>query len=174
MNPFGLPPDCWEFLSSVKQLTFDARQCEAGPVQLRQSEELKLERLPVEASFSSLRNEDPLLNEKGTYNEYGFYYVLSVPLSKGERVSYSILLWLPVEGCFATYEESHHDLLLFPRATWSHIVGNPLLYSNAHWELDFEERNSDFAQELKPWLAHPFRVWGWQLKPLENNRKVDL
>lgn len=131
MNTFGLPDDCFEFLGEGKQLWFDVEECEAGPVQLRSTDELKLERLPVETYPNTFREEDPLLNKEGFYNESGFYSILAVPLTQGDRVSYSILLWLPLEKVFATYDDDHHDLLLFHNTTWPQIVADPLKCLNA-------------------------------------------
>jgi len=163
MNPFDLPDECWKFLSAGAQLDFDADECEAGPVRLRSIEELKLERLPVETSPNTYRDDAPRQKESG------FYYVLAVPLTAGNFGSEYLLSWLPVEKSFAAYEEAHHDLLLFPNATWEQIVGEPLRFLNAMWEID--ERNDDFVSEMKPWLQHPFRA-GLTLDAVDRNRAV--
>lgn len=72
MNSFGLPDDCWKFLEQKRQLAFDVEQSEAGPVQLSSAEQLKLERLLVETYPNTFRDEDPLLNKEGCYDEHGF------------------------------------------------------------------------------------------------------
>lgn len=163
MNPFDLPDECWLFLSAGAQLDFNPDECEAGPVRLRSAQELKLECLPVETYPNTYRDDAP------PQKEDGFYYVLTVPLTEGERVSEAVLSWLPVEKSFATYNDDHHDLLLFPTATWEQIIGEPLRFLNAMWEID--ERNDDFVREIKPWLQHPFRV-GLTLDAVERNRAV--
>ena len=163
MNLFDLPDECWEFLSAGAQLDFNPDECEAGPVRLCSADELKLEPLPVETYPSTYRDDAP------PQKEAGFYYVLMVPLANDEFGVEAVLSWLPVEKSFATYEGSHHDLLLFPYATWEQIVNEPLRFLNALWEVD--ERNDDFVREMKPWLQHPFRA-GLTLDAVERNREV--
>ncbi len=160
MQPLNLPESLLKFIESGNQLQFDAAQCEAGTIELRAPGELKLERLPVSVYGTEFESANP---QRG---ETGFYYPLVVPLTKGDFVTYAVLLWLPREQRFGSYDDEHRLIVTFPDASWAAIVADPLLYLNAHWEPETAP-----GAAFNPWPAHPFRE-GVVSTQVEKNREV--
>ena len=64
----------------------------------------------------------------------GHYEVAAISLVDDCEHEYNplgLLVWLPVEACFGSWDPDHWDLLTFPGATWADIVANPARYLDA-------------------------------------------
>ena len=47
---------------------------------------------------------------------------------------HGILVWLPKEQAYGTWDMDHWDVAVFPGITWTDIEADPLTYLNAQWE----------------------------------------
>jgi hypothetical protein len=141
---FILPESTAEFLCTGKQLEYDAAQCEAGRVGLKRLDQLSLGEVWIGTESES----DPHRDERG------YYAVPAVSLS-GECASYSpefILLWLPEDRLFGTWDCDHWILTVFPDATWEDIVSDPLPYLNSQWD-----PGAGGGVPFQPWAKYKFR-----------------
>ncbi len=81
----------------------------------------------------------------------GYYAIPAVSLT-GECKAYDpefILLWLPHEKLFGTWDCDHWVLKVFRQATWADIVANPAAYLNAQW--DWRDK---LGSQFVPWLKY--------------------
>jgi hypothetical protein len=141
-----IPPDLADFLRAGKQLEYDAALCEAGKVALKSYDELSVSDVYVDSEESPLRAADP--NAGVT----GYYSVPAVSLV-AECEGYDpegIMIWLPDYSLYGTWDSDHWDVLVFPHATWSDIVRDPVPFLNAQWE-------DGFGEYLAPWERYEFR-----------------
>ncbi|MEO0476378.1 MAG: hypothetical protein AAF085_10495 [Planctomycetota bacterium] len=151
-----LPGDLINFLSSGLKFDVDESRCEAGAVQLVSLSHLHLQRYPVETSGLKVFEKDP------NYPSVNSYLVLGVNLTSASSIEHEggadgILLWLPIERRFGSWDASHCTMSVFgPEVTWSRIVENPTAHINAGWQgLDPE---SPPMTDLIPWLNHPYHT----------------
>jgi hypothetical protein len=153
MISLDLPHDLFEFLAAGKQLEYDPATCESGAIRLLPLQQLKIELFPMymDTDIDGLPEGDP---HKG---ENGYYLVEGVNLV-GECQDYEpcgLLMWLPLENCFATWDMDHWYIGVFsPEHTWSQIVKAPAPYINAQWVGAFEDSVS--AKALKPWAKYRY------------------
>src|SRR5207249_1304928 len=62
-----------------------------------------------------------------------------------------MLLWLPAERRYGTWDSSHLGIHIFPEGTtWADMVADPVRYFNAQWG------NWTREQTLVPWPRHPY------------------
>jgi hypothetical protein len=142
---FNLPESAVEFFRVGKQLDYDESQCEAGRVGLNRLDRLVLGEVWIGTDMEI----DPL------HDEDGYYSIPAVSLSS-ECQSYSpefIILWLPQEQLFGTWDCDHWILTVFPEVSWEDIIADPLPYLNAQW-YPLEGKSVPFH----PWLKYEFNI----------------
>lgn len=129
---------------------YDAAQCECGSVKLNSPADLSLIHVfQYTGSQSIFQAKFP---ERANTNQY--YCGVAVDLLK-KSDNYppkGILTWLPDWATFATWDNSHDDLITFPGISWNTIAENPLPYLNAQWRASTEER---LAGQLPWWEKWP-------------------
>jgi len=144
MNTFNLPDDAVEFFRAGGQLKYDQR-IEARDVKLKRLNELALGEVWINTDMKG----DPHSGKKG------YYAVPAVSLT-GECSNYSpefILLWLPNEKLFGTWDCDHWLLTVFRDASWADIVASPTPYINAQWDV-----NHKFGTPFVPWPKYKFKA----------------
>lgn len=145
MNDFNLPDDTAEFLRAGRRLEYDTTRIEAGEVRLKRLEELTTGEVWIGTDLAG----DPHADENG-------YYAIPAVSLTGECKSYDpefILLWLPRERLFGTWDCDHWILKVFRGASWSDIVANPTGYLNAQWD------NTDkLGTAFVPWSDYEFKT----------------
>ncbi|MEL6822341.1 MAG: hypothetical protein AAFP70_11310 [Calditrichota bacterium] len=118
------PPEQLEkFLKSGNQLSYDYKQVEAGRIVLKKWQDLQTGVVWID----SFREGDE-----------GYYEIPAVNLVEscdGYDPEF-ILLWLPNEKVFGTWDCDHWGLIVFPETTWSEIVKSPVPFLNAQWSPD--------------------------------------
>lgn len=152
MNSVQLPPDLVAFLAAGHCLEYDPVNCEAGAVSLIPLVSLNLERFPIETGGLDVFEQDP------HYPARGSYLVAGVNLTANSTNGYEgvgLLLWLPVERRYATWDDSHCTIRMFgPEVTWERIAAAPVPHINAQWSgIDPE---SPPMEDLVPWPTHPY------------------
>ena len=68
--------------------------------------------------------------------ESGYYAIPAVNLvadAEGYEPEY-ILLWLPNEQAYGTWDTDHAELLVFPDVSWTDIAADPLPFVAAQWD----------------------------------------
>jgi hypothetical protein len=138
MNTFDLPKDTVEFLRAGKQFEYDHEKIEAGIVKLKRLDELSEGEVWIGTDIEG----DPHAGKDG-------YYAIPAISLTGECKAYDpefILLWLPREKLFGTWDCDHWVLKVFRKGRWADIVGNPAAYINAQWNL-----NDKLGSQLVPW-----------------------
>jgi hypothetical protein len=153
MPSLHLPADLVAFLAAGRQLDYDPEECEAGAIRLLPVDRLKLELFPmyIDPDMEELYESDPHKEENG------YYLVTGVNLV-AEWADYDpcgLLLWLPLERRYATWDSSHWYIGVFgPEQTWTEIVRAPARHINAQWVGAFSD--SVPATPLKPWPTHRY------------------
>lgn len=145
----NLPKELRDFLQSGKQLDYDQSKCEPGKITLKKLKDLKADEVWIDSEESPIAEKDP---NKG---KEGYYTVPAVSLiedCEGYEPDF-ILLWLPNENLFGTWDCDHLDLKIFLKATWNDIVKNPLPYINAQWEAD-----SNISRYFVPYPKYEFKL----------------
>ena len=141
---FNLPNEVVEFLRSGRQLEYDFKSIEAGQVKLKRFEQLLQREIWIGTNISG----DPHANERG-------YYAIPAVSLTGECASYNpefILLWLPQEELFGTWDCDHWALKVFHGTSWKDIVADPVAYINAQW--DFADQ---LGSQFVPWPQYTFK-----------------
>lgn len=144
MSAFNLPEDAVEFLRTGRQLDYDYSRIEAGQVKLKRLDELTQDEVWVGTDIPG----DPHAGEKG-------YYAIPAVSLTGECEGYDpefILLWLPGEKLFGTWDNDHWVLSVFRNTSWKEIVAKPAPYINAQWDVH-DELGSLFI----PWRDYDFK-----------------
>lgn len=150
MADLYLPEELQSFLKNESQLQYDASSIEPGRVGLSKLSELELGVVWVNSDDSPLQQDDPNTGEEG------YYEVPAVSLTN-ECEAYDpefILLWLPNEKLFGSWDCDHWDLHVFPGATWDDIVADPAKYIDTQWSAD-EGGSSEY---FKPYPNYPFQL----------------
>lgn len=144
MTAFNLPQDAVEFLRAGRQLEYDYSRIEAGQVKLKQLNALSQGEVWIGTDIKG----DPHAGEEG-------YYAIPAVSLTGECEAYDpefILLWLPREKLFGTWDNDHWVLNVFRDAVWADIVASPAPYINAQWDAR-DELGSIFI----PWPDYEFK-----------------
>ncbi len=105
MSTFSLPDDAVEFLRAGRQFEYDASRVEAGEVKLKRLEELSLGEVWIGTDIDGDQHA----------GDDGYYAIPAVSLI-GECKAYDpdfILLWLPQERLFGTWDCDHWVLRFF-------------------------------------------------------------
>lgn len=145
MNDFNLPDDATEFLRAGRQFKYDHSRIEAGEVKLKRLADLTMGEVWIGTDLEG----DPHADEDG-------YYAIPAVSLTGECENYDpdfILLWLPREQLFGTWDCDHWVLKVFRGATWSDIVANPAAYLNAQWDC-----MDKLGTSLLPWHDYEFKT----------------
>jgi hypothetical protein len=142
-----VPEDLRAFLVARKQLRYDASECEPGRIKLLPLSKLAVGEVWVNTRPADAPQRDPHAGEDGHYAIPAFNLVAQ---AEDYDPDY-ILLWLPTEGLYGTWDSDHAELLVFPGVTWSDIAADPLPYIAAQW--DGPEPGVLFI----PYPKHPYR-----------------
>jgi hypothetical protein len=143
----NLPAGLVAYLRRGKQPAYDAALCEAGTVTLLPLDKLKVEFFPMTPDSS----DDPHAEESGSYLVAGVSLVASC---KGYD-PVGLLLWLPLDGRYGTWDGDHGTLRVFRAAVrWSAIARNVPRHINSQWGLEGSAPTSD----LTPWGRHPYNA----------------
>lgn len=134
----NLDPSLVDFLKAGKQLEYNEREAEPGKVGLCSFDELDAELIDVcrPSGFAD-----------------GFFKVPAVSLTNDceDYEPAYILLWLPNEKMYGTWNCDDGYLTVFPDAKWEDIAANPLPYINSQWESESEVgKPFDPAQNYSP------------------------
>lgn len=146
-----VPDDLRMFLSSGKQLVYDASQCEAGMIKLKKLQNLQLQNMKVSTKKvkSISEQDDPNKNKSGSY----VIPAISLIYECRTYDPLFLLVWLPREKMYGSLGgEGMNELLVFPNTTWADIANNFPLYINAQWRSDYNEVAVDF----NPWMKYRF------------------
>jgi hypothetical protein len=111
-----------EFLKSGKKLDYDYDRAEPGFVGLCSHDDLKEEIIYIEGP-----------------NQGESYFEIPAVSLTNDNEYYDpefILLWLPIEKKYGTWDCDHWDLYIFENANWKDIELNPLPYINFQWDQD--------------------------------------
>ncbi|MFO1451362.1 MAG: hypothetical protein U1F61_24595 [Opitutaceae bacterium] len=145
MTPNSLPADFVQFLQSGRALSYDPTKIEPGEVGLHMLEELK----EGEVWIGTDDPDDP------NYEKDGYYAVPAVSLT-GRCEAYDpefILLWLPDQQKFGTWDCDHWILLVFDDADWRAIQQDPAPYLDAQWR----NTRSVAATRFQPWHRYALK-----------------
>jgi len=152
MIDMKLPADLIAFFQASRELEYDPTTCEAGSVTLLPLEELNIELFPIETGSLKCFEQDPHYPKRGSYLVTGVNLV-SDCTNGYEGVG--LLLWLPVEERYATWDNSHCLIAVFgPEVTWSHIAAAPAAHLNAQWS--GIDPTSPATSALIPWPNHRY------------------
>jgi hypothetical protein len=127
----NLPDDLRQFLETKQELQYSWGECEVGQIKLLELHELEIQLFPTDVDNGPFdHSADP------HHREMGCYLVPAVSLV-AECENYEpqgILLWIPGDRCFGTWDDSHTLIEAFdPSVTWTQIVAAPLSYIEAFW-----------------------------------------
>ena len=141
----NLPQQLKDHLRENGQLVYDHGSCECGKVVLKSLDELQESVVWLDASYKCDRQyiEIPcisLIRECDGYDPEG------------------ILIWLPNERVFGTWDCDHWSLKVFPKVTWANILLAPAKYLNAQW-YDYD---NTYSKEYYPVSGYK-RVKGWPI-----------
>jgi hypothetical protein len=118
----SIPDDLYDFLASGKNLKYQPSACEPGKVSLKKVS--KLELLYVEIQDESHHDNSEAVRIPA---------VSLIDECEGYDPEF-VLLWLPEEKLYGTFDGDHCILWVFPKVGWKEIVANPVPYLNAQWE----------------------------------------
>ena len=139
-----LPTALCDYLKSGDQLQYDASQCEPGAVRLKTPGDIEIGNVWVGTDTK----DDP------NYGADGYYSIPAVSLLSGCE-GYDpdfILLWLPNEQTFGSWDCDHWVLTVFPSASWQDIADDPAPYLNAQWD-----PGTTVGEKFTPWPRYEFR-----------------
>ena len=127
----NLPDDYIAFVRSGKQLEYDEEECEIRGVRLLPLEQLRVQLYPTDVENGPVDNStDPHKGELGCYLVPG----ISLLAACEDYDPDGLLLWLPEEGCFGTWDSTHTFIVAFSSSvTWTNISSNPARHFNAFW-----------------------------------------
>jgi hypothetical protein len=149
MHKADFPQDFLEFLKNGSQLDYDPEDCECGQVTLLAHDKLSPGVVFVDSDDAPFADQDPHVEEAGCYVVPAFSLIAEC----GEGYDpEGILIWLPDQKVFATWDSEFWNVLIFPYATWGDISANPLKYLNALWEPD-----AVHCEYLRPFPTYPFQ-----------------
>src|SRR5262245_15926586 len=168
----ALPRDLAAFLRQGRQLDYDPRGCSAGRVTLLPLDALRLHLFPMDCQSMPVADDDPNRRSLGCYLVPG---VSLLATASGYEPD-GLLLWLPLERRYGTWDSSHDGLSLYPRQLkWADYVADPKKHINACWH------SWDGMMTCpRPWLKcrhHPDQLSGpiviVPVDPVETFRVLD-
>ena len=118
------------FLKKGLSLKYEISQSECGQLTLKNYSDLTEEIIEVELEEDHYSSVEQLKN-----GPYGHYKITAVNLIESCQAYFPdhIILWLPHEESFGTFDTDHSRLSIFENIEWSHITKNPLPYINSQW-----------------------------------------
>ncbi len=121
IEKMNLPPDFLDFIDHRKQLSYDEKKCTVGRIELTSMDSLIFGRIFVESKDENYKK--------------GYYTIPVVDLIAEckDFDPWGILVWLPDNQFFGTWDCDHRKLRVFPNAVWGDIVAEPTKYLNALW-----------------------------------------
>jgi hypothetical protein len=143
-----LPKDLTEFLTHDLPLKYNARKCECGQVTLVPLGKHLIGEVWVDPDNSKFPTQSPHAGKTGYYAIPAINLIATCEAYDPEF----ILLWLPESEMYGCWDCDHWELLVFPKATWSNIAGDPLQYINAQWH-----PQTQVSEILVPWPKYPFK-----------------
>lgn len=143
----AVPDDLRNFLLNRHELQYDASKCEPGRIRLLSDTELAVGEVWVCVESG---DDDPHVGENG------YYTVPAVNLVAASNLPDSsyILLWLPDEKLYGTWDGEHYHLFAFPGVAWTDIVADPVRYIDTLWNGPWSEEH---AEPFVPYPKYPFR-----------------
>jgi hypothetical protein len=127
----AVPDDLQAFLRGRKQLEYQAMDCEPGWIKLLPLSKLRLGEVWINARPTKKAKGDPHAGEDGHYTIPAVNLVADAEDYDPEF----ILLWLPEEGLYGTWDSDHAELLVFPGVSWADIAADPRRYIAAQWDV---------------------------------------
>ncbi len=95
--------------------------------------------------------DDPHAGEHGSYLVAG----VSLVASCDNYDPVGLLLWLPLDGRYGTWDGEHGTLRVFQEGVdWSAIAKDTARYINSQWEMECSAPVSDFT----PWGRHHYNA----------------
>jgi hypothetical protein len=145
-----LPPDLVAFLKARRQLDYEVSTCEAGRVLLLPQDQLRVRLYPTDVDNGPIDNtNDPHFRELGCYLVPGVSLVAQCDGFDPD----GLLLWLPEEECYGTWDSTHTLIEAFSRGvSWTDIANDPVLYINSLWN---DERVGGLTP-LIPWPRYQY------------------
>jgi hypothetical protein len=146
-----LPEDLVAFLRAAAPATLDAGHY--GTVTLVPAEGLRVETLEVTPNLAPFACDHPHADR------YGHYAVPAVNLVRGDPKRGGsfpawLLLWLPNERRYGSYDLDHGDLMVYaPDVSWSQIAADPVPFVRAS---DGGHDGPVAIEFLKPWPRYPW------------------
>jgi hypothetical protein len=142
-NPdLQLPHDLIAFLNAGGELAYDPEECDAGRVELVSLPALRLQHFPYDPEGTPLVTSDPLAAAVGCYLVPG----VSLIATSEDYNPVGLLLWLPDERRYGTWDDSHNEIRIFgERVSWARIAANPARCLNLAIVMEDDE---EFPQEL--------------------------
>jgi len=152
MKNFDLPNDLETFLKKGSKLEYNPGEFEFGKVELQGFSDLELGAVWVNSAQSPLIENDPHAKEEGYYEVPAVSLIYDCEYCDYNDYYFQfILLWLPNEKLFGSWDNHNWNLFIFPNATWNDIVINPILFLNARLESD-----SSMTEFFQPWPTYEF------------------
>ena len=109
---------------------------------------------PMDCQSTVVETQDPHHREMGCYLVEGINLIAECT---GGYDAVGLLLWLPRDRCYATWDSSHDFIGVFrPQVTWSQIAKAPCSTSIASGLAC--SRNSAPTSCLVPWLRHSYNA----------------
>ena len=124
-----LPDDLVAFLRSGRTLEYDVKKCECGKVVFHPLQSIEVVELQLNSYQSNWAWEDPHADDEGSYIVPAYNLLASC---EGYS-SYGLLVYVHSQDVYGSYDDDHKDLLIFPRASWWNLVGDPIRYLTATW-----------------------------------------
>ena len=124
----ALPEELCDFLKAGGQLSYDPSRCECGEVKLKHLDELRYGKVWLDASDAGRQAhiEIPAISLLKSCEAYDPEY---------------LLLWLPNERLFGSWDRDHWKLHVFPGTCWGQLLLAPVKFLNAQWH-DYDEEYS--------------------------------
>ncbi|MEM7475690.1 MAG: hypothetical protein AAF483_11925 [Planctomycetota bacterium] len=152
MQYLNLPQDLVSFYESGRPRQFSDEDCEAGATELFDFSELEIQRFPMETGSLDNCDDDP---NRAKANSYLVPAVDLICSCTGGYDPTGLLLWLPEEGRFGTWDSSHCIISVFSDCvTWDLIEQSPAEYINAQWTGMYAD--SPPSEPLLPWLKYEY------------------
>lgn len=142
-----LPEDLIKFLKEGNQLEYDPDECEAGLITLVPYDDLTLGEVYINSFESPFSEIDPHAGEKGYYAVPAVNLVVDCDGYDPE----GILIWLPDQHAFGSWDNDHWDVYIFPDMTWTDITKDPVKYINVQWDPE-----NTVAEYLRPFPKYRF------------------
>ena len=144
----AMPDDLLEFLRNGRQLDYDAEDAPTGRVTLRLVGELSVGLVWINARPTHDPQGDPHAGEGG---HYVIPAVNLVAMTEEYDTGEYMLLWLPEERQYGTWDCDHAVLLSFPGVTWTDIAADPVEYIMAACDM------SEPGVAVVPYAKYPYR-----------------